>query len=66
MTYTAERIVKALDRELGFRRRLYPRKVAAGDMTEAEAQEEIGIVEQVRDEYLSRAEAERPQGKLSL
>ena len=58
MTYTNARIVKALDREIGFRRRVYGKNVRAGKMSEETMNEEIGIFEQVRDDYARKAAAD--------
>jgi hypothetical protein len=37
----------ALERELRWRRKVYPRRIAAGTMTEAEAQHQIWIFERI-------------------
>jgi hypothetical protein len=41
--------IKCVERELGFRRRVYPRRVAALNMTQAKADEEIGRMTAVLD-----------------
>jgi hypothetical protein len=64
VTFTAERIVQSITRELGFRRKVYPRSVANGGMTYEQMQEEIAIFEQIKSDYAARAEAEKPQQKM--
>lgn len=66
MPYTAARIVKALDRELGFRRRVYGKNVANGTMSQAAMDEEIAIFEQIKADYQLRAVEERDQKALPL
>lgn len=61
MTYTAERIIKSIEREIGFRKRLYPRKVSDGSMTSAEMNEEIAIFEQIAADYQSRLDDDAPR-----
>lgn len=41
------RQIKAVERELGFRRRVYPRWTADGRMSQAKADEEIVVMEAV-------------------
>ena len=51
--FTIEDQVKAAERELSFRHRVYGRRVAGGQMTQAQAQREIramtAIVETLKD-----------------
>lgn len=61
MTYTPERIIKSIEREIGFRKRLYSRKVADQSMTAAEAAEEIAIFEQIAADYYARVDDGAPK-----
>jgi hypothetical protein len=41
------RLVAAAKRELGFRERVYPRRVEAGKMTQKNADEEIALMREI-------------------
>jgi hypothetical protein len=43
--------LKSLNRELKLRRSVYPRQVARGNMTQAEAEREIQIFEDIAHDY---------------
>lgn len=47
--------LKALERELGYRRRVFPRRVAEGKMKQADADREIAIFEAIAADYRTRA-----------
>jgi hypothetical protein len=57
--FTAEQKKKAIERELTFRRRVYPRWIADGRMTQKLADEQIAIFEQIRDDYAKAEQGER-------
>lgn len=59
MTFTAEQKLKAVERELKYRRRVYTRWVADGKMTQAFADEQIAVFEAIRIEYVGAEAAER-------
>lgn len=40
-----------IERELRMRRRVYPRRVADGKMTQAQADREIAVMEAILDDY---------------
>lgn len=42
---------KAIERELGFRRRVYPKSVADGKMKQAEADHQIAVMEAILKDY---------------
>jgi hypothetical protein len=46
---------EALERELKLRRQVYPGRVARGRMTEAQAQHQIWLIEQILKDYQERA-----------
>lgn len=48
-----DRITQALDRELGMRRRVYPRRIAEGKMTEAQAAKETLGMQGTKDTLLA-------------
>lgn len=58
-TFTETEKLKAVERELGFRRRVYARRVTEGRMTQAKADEEIAVMEAIAADYRPRAEGER-------
>lgn len=58
-TFTAETKLKAIERELGYRRRVYPRRVDAGQMTSSLAAEQIAVMEAIAEDYRKAAENER-------
>lgn len=55
--FTREQKAKAIKRELGYRRKVFPRRVADGKMLQSDAYYEIGIFEAIADDY---REAELP------
>ncbi len=57
--FTAQQKLDAVDRELGFRRRVYARRVAEGKMTERLADEQIAVFEAIAEDYRPQAAAER-------
>lgn len=62
--FTPRQKQQALARELGFRRRVYATRVAAGSMKEADAAYQIGIFEEMEAEMRQRADAEDRAGRL--
>lgn len=57
--FTAAEKLKGVERELGYRRRVYARRVAAGQMTQQLADEQIAIFEAIADDYRALAGRER-------
>lgn len=51
--------LKAVQRELGFRRRVYARRVTEGKMTQALSDEQIGVFEAIEADYVIAAGKER-------
>ena len=45
---STEALVECVDREIGFRRRVYPRHVAAGKLTQDAADRQLALMEAVR------------------
>lgn len=45
---STEALVECIDREIGFRRRVYPRHVAAGKLTQDAADRQLLLMEAVR------------------
>jgi hypothetical protein len=45
-------------RELSFRRKVYPRQIKYGRMTQAQADREIAIMESILDDYRARIKTE--------
>lgn len=63
-TFSARELSKAVERELGYRRRVFPRRVEDGKMKQADADRQIAMFEQIRDRYMAEAEAEEAKGRL--
>lgn len=51
--------LKAIERELKYRRHVYPRLKSAGRMTETVMEKQIAIMEAIRDDYLAKVMKER-------
>lgn len=51
MTYSDDQKRSCLEREIKMRRRVYPRWVADGRMTQAKADEEIAVMEAILADY---------------
>ena len=58
-TYTAQQKFDAIMRELKFRARVYERKVAIGQMTQAKADYEEGVMRAIAEDYRIKLEQER-------
>lgn len=58
-TFTAEQKRKAVERELSYRRHVYPRRVSEGRMKQSAADEQIAIFEAIRDDYAAQEQGER-------
>lgn len=63
-SFSAKDLFKSVERELGFRRRVFPRRVESGTMKQADADREIAMFEAIRDRYRAEAEAEDAAGRL--
>jgi hypothetical protein len=46
-----------IERELGYRRRVYPRRVDGGTMSSAKADRELAIMEAIAADYRAKIEA---------
>lgn len=57
--FTAEEKLNAVERELGYRRRVYPRRVSEGKMSQELADEQIALFEAIASDYRDRASSER-------
>jgi hypothetical protein len=63
-TFTAREKLKAVDRELGFRRRVYATRVAEGRMKQSDADFQIGVMAAIADDYRAIVAAEERAGRL--
>jgi hypothetical protein len=52
MTYTTEQKLKAIERELALRRRVYARQIMTHRISQQFADEQIAIFEAIRRDYL--------------
>lgn len=57
--FTAEEKQKALAREIGFRKRVYARRVAERKMTQEQMDREIAIFEAIHRDYDDKVAGER-------
>jgi len=57
VTHTDKR--KTAERELSMRKRVYPRWVESGKMTQAQATHEIAVMEAIADDYCKLEVGER-------
>ncbi len=64
LEFTARQKQQAAARELGYRRRVYARKVADGSMKESDAAMQIGVMVAIEADYHKIAEAEDAKGRL--
>lgn len=51
MTFTAAEKRAAALRELGWRKKVYPRRVSSGKMTAKQAEHEIAVMQAIADDY---------------
>lgn len=58
-SFTAAEKLKAIQRELEFRRYVFPRRVQAEKMTQRQADEQIAIFEEIALDYVKLAQSER-------
>lgn len=56
--FTATAKLEAVRRELGYRRRVFARRVAGGRMTQAAMDHEIGVFEAIESDYAASARSE--------
>ncbi len=59
MAFTNTEKLAAIQRELGYRRRVYERRVAEGKMSKALADEQIAVFEQIASDYQKLTEGDR-------
>lgn len=59
MSYTDSEKLAAIERELKYRRHVYPRLIAEGRMTDGFAATQIQILQEIADDYRPKAERER-------
>jgi hypothetical protein len=57
--FTAEQKRKAVERELTYRRRVFPRLIDGGKMTRQTADEQIAIFEAIKADYAEAETKER-------
>ena len=59
MIFTAAEKLRAVERELAYRRRVYARRVGTGKMTQAMADKQIALFEAIAEDYTAAAKKER-------
>jgi len=64
-TYTRAQKRAEISRELSMRRKVYPRQVASGRMSEEEAESHIRIMEAIWDDYTEQADKRQLQLQLA-
>ena len=56
MTITDQDKLACAEREVKMRRRVYPRWIAAGKMTQAKADHEIAVMESIAEDYRKKTD----------
>lgn len=51
--------LRAIEREIGFRKLVYPRRVAENKMTQRQANYQLSVMEAIRDDYMKQAKEEQ-------
>lgn len=51
--------LRAIEREIGFRRLVYPRRISSKKMTQKQADWQLKIMEAIRDDYRALAKTEQ-------
>jgi hypothetical protein len=64
--FSARDLCREAERELGQRRRVYPRLIEQRKMTQAASDRQMALMQQIRDEYDEKATAEERRGELPL
>lgn len=59
MTYSTEEKLEAIRREISMRKTVYGRRVTENRMTQRQAEQQIGLFEEIAADYEKMAEAER-------
>ena len=59
MEFSAAEKHRAVVREIEFRKYVYPRRVMKGDMSQAQADKQIALMEAIAADYAKLMEAER-------
>lgn len=63
-TFTNRQKMQCAQRETGFRRRVYERRVAEGKMDKRKADEEIALMAEIAKDYGAAAEQDDKAGRL--
>lgn len=63
---TTQEKLKCIQREIAYRKLVYPPRVAKGGMTQDEASREITTMQEIESDYRERCDLETGQGKLPL
>ena len=61
MSYTIGTKIRCIKRELAMRRRVYPRRVKSGRMTQALADRQIAIMESILQDYEQEQSEREPE-----
>ncbi len=64
MAYTAREKMRAAQREVNYRRYVYAKRIADGKMTQAKADAEIAIMDEIARDYGAQAIAEEQKERL--
>ena len=59
--FTAREKLSEIERELGMRRRVYPRKIAEGHLKQSKADAQIAILEAIAADYREVLNQENPR-----
>ena len=53
--------LRELDREIGYRRHVFPKLIAQGRMKQDDADRRIAIMEEIADDYRAKVREEQPE-----
>jgi hypothetical protein len=61
MRYSTAQKLAAVEREIRWRMKVYPRRIESRTMTQAESDRELGVMQAIAEDYRAKLNAERPQ-----
>jgi hypothetical protein len=53
--------LRCVERELGYRKYVYPKRIASRTMSAQQAEQEIRVMEAIRDDYRAKLDDEAPR-----
>jgi hypothetical protein len=59
--FTARQKLECIEREIKYREWVYPRRVAEGKMTQGQADKQLGLMEEIAEDYRDQVEVDEPE-----